>query len=262
MHATRGIVPRLAALMLLGALGCSSATVLKFPNQGDSLQVGRAPGPAFSWTVQRRTPFTLWLVAGEPSLGPRDEYTLTVARDASFSKASAVYTADRIRERRYMIPAGQGWLASGVTYFWKVEGAVRAEDGELGGEHGCKKPRSFRLEARETVAVDMKVPRSSGETSTQVVIGDETFTVDASFSLENGETRTVAITAWDGEKRITAGGKIWVVGVNENTRYGRINIDNLTLEELTRINAGDVGDFTYTLGGDEIVKMKLGSRIE
>lgn len=250
------------AAILAGGAGCFTKVILKSPDHGKSLQVGKAPGPFFAWTAERRTPFSLWLYGGEPGLQRGDEYTLTVSRDVSFGAGSTVYRAERIQERGHMIPPEQGWLASGKTYHWKVDGMVREEDGTISKEYECKAPRAFTLQARETVAVDLKLPKSTGGKETQVNVGDETFTGDASFSLEFGEMRKVAIHAWDDGQPITAGGNIWVVNVNENTKFGRIIIDKLDLEALKQINKGEVADFTFSLGGAEIVKMKLGSRID
>lgn len=251
----------LLAAVLGGGAGCFTKVVLKSPNHGDSLQVGRAPGPYFTWTEQRRTPWSLWLYAGEPGFSRGTEYTLTVAKDPSCAR-DIVYREERIAAREHAIPPEKGWLASNATYHWKVEGCVREEDGTIDSEFECKGPRAFSLQKRETVAVDLKLPISTGGKATQVTVGDEQFTSDASFSLEYGESKKLAIVAWDGEQKIAAGGNVWVVNVNENTKFGRIIIDKLDLEALKQIHKGEVADFTFSLGGAEIVKMKLGSRID
>lgn len=270
-------------LLVLAALleiGCSNTCLLQRPFNGEKLAVGSAPAPRFEWSTV------------DPVLHPnRAEYTLTVASDPAFA---------RIRLRKeglngsYFQAAPKDpeeikalWLPGGAEYTWKVEGTVRTPEGEILDTMACANPRQFFLEKRPRVSIDFRLPREKAEPGAvrpegpaptirdaRLAIGDEEFKDDASLEMEHGEVRSIVLTftlvepappgaegAPPRERQAAVAGVIQVVGANLNTRFGRIIVDNFTPAELASISKGDVGNYTYQLGGADIVKITLGNKI-
>lgn len=250
MDAYRNLMLRstLAALVFL-SVSCVHNVQLRSPRNADSLEVGANASPQFAWrsSYMIRRP------------GDYQEFSLTIARDRSFR--NVVFKKDRLESRTFVIDPEEGWLPGGkdARYFWKVEGVVRDQDAEERTRLPCEKIRSFKLTRRQTVQVTMTVPDGF-----QARIGgsDSDFSEGIiSVSIENGERREVAIESLpSAEKKVVVSGHIWVVTVNDNTKYGKIAINNIEPDKLDLIANGDVGDYSYELGGERIVEMKLGGK--
>ncbi len=253
----------MAALVLL-SVSCVHKVSLRSPRNADSLEVGGNAGPQFAW----RSSYTI----RRP--GDYQEFFLTVASDRSFR--DVLFKSKKLESRTFMIDPEEAWLPGGkdAKYFWKVEGVVRDQDAGERVYLPCEKIRSFSLARRQTVQVVMTVPK--GFEAQISGSGREFSTGVISASIENGERREVTIKsvpsfepagdgaqdgAEDGPKeRIVVSGHIWVITVNDNTKYGKIAINNLEPEKLALIAKGDVGDYSYELGGERIIEMKLGGK--
>ena len=237
------------AVLVLLSVSCVHSIQLRSPRNADSLEVGGNAGPQFAW---RSSYLIRWP-------GDYHEFRLTVANDRSFR--SVVHESGKLESHNYVIDPEKGWLSGGKNkkYFWKVEGIVRDQDAEERVRLACEKVRSFTLARRQTVQVAMTVPEgfeariggSDSEFSTGII----------SVSIENGERREVTIrSVGSADHKIVVSGHIWVVTVNDNTKYGKITINNLEPDKLDLIANGDVGDYSYELGGERIVEMKLGGK--
>ncbi|GIW72951.1 MAG: hypothetical protein KatS3mg102_2493 [Planctomycetota bacterium] len=256
----QGVFKRSFAALVLGASllaasGCANQIILKHPRGNDVLDnLGRAPGPAFSWATKFPEPMM--------------EFTLLVARDSSFR--DLVLRADRIRALSYKIPPDKEVFLKGseqgTDYWWKVIGELRNEEGELEKTLEPENPRRFTIKQRDLVKIEIKLPDVNGA---YLRVGDEEHRRGAeprvaSFTLENGKFRDLEIRVpiRDGatQRTLAVGGRLWVVEANENTRYSSVVVDNLTVDKLREIEQGGVGEHSYLLGGTPIVKIKLGSR--
>lgn len=257
MAAYRNLMLRSAmAVLALLSVSCVHNVQLRSPRNAASLEVGANAGPHFAW----RTSYTI----RRP--GDYQEFFLTVASDRSFRDVK--FKSKKLESRTYMIDPEEGWLSGGkdAKYFWKVEGVVRDQDAGERVYLPCEKIRSFSLARRQTVQVVMTVPK--GFQAKISGSGREFSTGIISASIENGERREVTIEsiesfepADDGPKeKIVVAGHIWVVTVNDNTKYGKIAINNLEPDKLALIAKGDVGDYSYELGGERIIEMKLGGK--
>jgi hypothetical protein len=260
-----------ALLVLLGlaSSGCVvsyDAVQLIKPANKDTLQVGKAPGPAFEWTLK-----TNWY-SKTPDAPPKIEYTLTVARDPGFGQP--VYVGHKIKTTSWQIPPEAGWLPSPADdkappfdYHWKVDGRIISDEGEVLQELACLKPRMFSLSARKRVSIEIHAPpgESGGDAmAVQLVtkVGNNPeSTGSVTFDMEVGETRAITIQLLrQGKEPLKATGDISVLTTTENMKHGTVIIENLNAEKLEEIQKGTVVDLGYRLGGDEIVKLKLGSR--
>ncbi len=261
MAACRNLMLRSAmAALVLVSVSCVHNVQLRSPRNADSLEVGGNAGPQFAW----RSSYTI----RRP--GDYQEFFLTVASDRSFR--DVLFKSKKLESRTFMIDPEEAWLPGGkdAKYFWKVEGVVRDQDAGERVYLPCEKIRSFSLARRQTVQVVMTVPKGF---EAQISGSGREFSTDViSASIENGERREVTIksvlsfeSAGDGaedgpKERIVVSGHIWVITVNDNTKYGKIAINNLEPEKLALIAKGDVGDYSYELGGERIVEMKLGGK--
>ncbi len=234
------------AVLVLLSVSCVHRIQLRSPRNADSLEVGGNAGPHFAW---RSSYMIRWP-------GDYHEFRLTVANDRSFR--SVVHESGKLESHNYVIDPEKGWLSGGKNkkYFWKVDGVVRDQDSEERKKLPCEKSRSFTLEKRQTVQVAMTVPEGFkariGDASSEFSDGI------ISVSLENGERQPVILISKD--KTVQVFGNIWVVAVNDNTKYGKITINNIEPDKLALIANGDVGDYSYELGGERIVGMKLGGK--
>ncbi|MEM7233891.1 MAG: hypothetical protein AAF517_17065 [Planctomycetota bacterium] len=236
-----------ALLLCLSAVGCANRVILLRPLNADDVELENQAGPQFSWAAEK------------PVTSPRMEYKVTVARSQNFGSSSVVYEA-KTEKTSHSIPAEEGWLPGGADYFWKVEGVARTLEGDIDDTLECKNPRSFSLAKRTVVQIEVKVPPKEEVENATVSIGDEEFNTNTSLEMENGETRVLSISGTVEGEVIRAAGTISVVGVNESTKFGKIIVDGLNAAFLKSISAGNVGKMNYTLGKDEIVAIKLGSR--
>jgi len=263
----RAIRAALSALLVAGSLGgCAKTIVLTDPPTNKKIPIGKAPAPVFKWEHGAN----LDLSATDPNL----EYTLTIAKESGF--AGIVFKKNIRGRQDYQMPRGEGWLPSGesgTAYYWKVEGHLYQDSGET-IELPCEAPRRFELEPRPTVAIQFKVPESpDGKDRTRVTIeGMEPQKSAFTFKLEYGESRKVKIESTLNEQPLAVGGSIQVDAVNDSTKYGTVIIDNVKVVStevggkkesgLDEVMKGGVGDYTYKLGNEEVVRMKLGSRVE
>ena len=239
------VLPSAVVGLVLMTASCAYRVQLRSPRNSDSVEVGGQASPQFSW----RSSYMI------TRPGDYHEYSLIVARDRGFR--NVVFQKKKLESHSYVIDQDEGWLAGDTTYYWKVDGVVRDQDSEERKKLPCEKPRSFTLEKRQTVQVVMTVPEGFtaqiGDTSSELSAGI------ISVSLENGERQPVTLTSDD--RTVQVFGHVWVVAVNDNTKYGKIAINNIEPDKLTLIANGDgVGDFHYELGGERIVEMKLGGK--
>ncbi len=238
------VLPAAVVGLVLMTASCAYRIQLRSPRNSDSVDVGGDASPQFSW----RSSYMI------TRPGDYHEYSLTVARDRGFR--NVVFQKDKLNSHSYVIDQDEAWLAGDNTYFWKVEGVVRDQDSEERKKLPCEKSRSFTLEKRQTVQVAMTVPEGFkariGDASSEFSDGI------ISVSLENGERQPVILISKD--KTVQVFGNIWVVAVNDNTKYGKITINNIEPDKLALIANGDVGDYSYELGGERIVGMKLGGK--
>lgn len=253
------------AVVILLSVSCVHNVHLRSPRNAETIEeIGPNASPVFAW----RSSY------GIRRPGDYQEFSLTVARDRSFR--NVVYEKDKIESQSFTIDPEEGWLPGGPegTYFWKVEGVVRDEDANERAFLPCEKVRTFKLERRQTVEVHMSVPEGfeariggKGDFTTKTIVAE----------IENGERREVEIRtvlsppeemesaggfgSSDPREMIELSGHIWVRNVNENTKYGKITINNVEADRLRQIAEGDVGNFSYQLGGERIVEMKLGGKV-
>ncbi|MFC1707472.1 hypothetical protein ACFL59_11780 [Planctomycetota bacterium] len=224
------------------------------------MNLGRAPGPVFRWLSP------VEYDAGEAD-GKHVEFTLVVSRNREFQSNAKILEATIRDQESYRIEPGEGWLRSGKTYFWKVTGVVVDSNGDVVDKLECERSRAFRIKPRDTVEIDLSLPVGSdptirkGSSATEVTIGDQKFTSDGTLRLEHGENRRLIVRAWHEGKRITAGGHLTAVKVNETTKFGRVNV-KIGIGDLIQVGKGEVLYHSYSLGGEEVVTMTLGSRVD
>jgi hypothetical protein len=208
--------------------------------------------PTFQWSYQ--------YVSQKP------KFRLEIAEDESFK--SPVFQKAELEPQggqtnmNYRPPLKDVFLPSiNRIYYWRVTGTTDA-----GEEIVSKDIRSFKIQDRKKIKASFKVHKDSGKTIKVKVGNEEEKMGDFNLELEVGEMRKVAITLIElneigkpVEKFI--GGDMVVRTAPKNTdKDTAIVVDKITPENITHIVNGKVGNFSFELGGEVILTMKLGSR--
>lgn len=260
------------ALLTIASTGCTSYVTLLEPRDDDKITgLHGTASPPFSWKIDLQTPLKV-------------EYKLTVK-----SQGETIFTKQRIPDRQFQIQPGDGWLPGDRSYEWTVEGQTVNEEGQVVDVLPCKMSRRFTIEKRPTVVIQFSAPTfvekpaaaaaATGEgegegaapapveekkpvkVEVEFMVGDESAKGDFEVPMEVGEVRSVSLRATRDKRTISVGGTITVLQANENTKLGKVLVNDLQWDELVRIaEKGDVGEHRYMLGGEEIARLKLGSR--
>jgi hypothetical protein len=232
------------ALILL--CGCTSSVHLIAPFPDQKLTIAGGEAPKFTWEI--------------PEFPGEAIYHLEIATDISFE--DMVLSAKGL-ESRFLQPEKEDVFFPGDTdYYWRVTGSCLNRYGKVVRTFPCFESRSFYIEKRPTVRILFKIPPPDEGGTVKICIRDEEFEKDFTRDMEVGEwiKLTAFLTKGDDVKEI--GGKLRVHTSNETTAFGNIIVDSLTQEKMEEIVQGKVGDFYYTLGGEKIVTLTLGSRTE
>jgi hypothetical protein len=230
------------------SMGCVTKIPLMKPAPKMKLDLSTGESPAFTWSRPQNVREQL-------------EFTLEIARDVGFQ--DIVFTKEElIQTTAYQPSMDELFLPGAQEYHWRVSAQYIEKDGSRGKTLPCQETRSFLIKERPKVKILFKVPPADDQGTLTVVFREEEYEEDFENDMEVGDRVKVSILLNQGDEIKKIGGKLRLLKANETTEYGMIIIDNVTQQTVQDILGGSVGDFSYELGGDKIVEMKLGSRIQ
>jgi hypothetical protein len=232
-------------LCAISALGCRNFVVLEAPFNAELIGLDDEASPRFTWDTARA-------ISPEYSVA----YRLAVYTDGDLD-GEPVLERQSLDVREYQPGATEGWLPGDAEYFWKVEADLRDPTGTVVDSLGCQNPRSFYLDRRPLVPVDLRFPDEDGLSDLQVLVGLELFGPTPSIELEHGERRTLSISFRAGDEELRVQGSISAIGYTEQLKYENVVVEDVTAEELRAAAAGTPLERVYQLGDDPIVRLSL-----
>lgn len=236
----------LAFIVLMFLCGCKTSVHLIQPLPDEKLDITGGTSPAFAWEI--------------PGYDDPAFYHLEVATDQYFS--DMVLSKENLEVTEFQPDEEDVFFPGDTKYFWRVTGYDRNRYGENEEIFACSSPRSFYINPRPTVSVLIKIPPADRKKGLTVQMGDEIFDRDFEKKMEVGEWRTLTAILNKVGKIRQIGGRLNVLASNETTKLGSIIVDSITAERMDEILEGNVGNYSFTLGGDKIVTLQLGSRTE